>query len=94
VIDTAVSMPILRPLAGDDKMEIIELAQRIGTYEISIEPYEDCCSLFVPRHPETRADVEEIEAIEQALPLAPFVQEALERAEVKVIKADGGNRSR
>src|SRR6185369_3110388 len=61
VISRAVRMPILRPLVGDDKVEIINIARRIGTYEISIQPDQDCCSLFVPRHPETRAKLPKIE---------------------------------
>ena len=57
VISRAIQMPILRPLIGDDKVEIVDLARRIGTYEISIQPDQDCCSLFVPKHPETRANL-------------------------------------
>ena len=56
-IEEATPLPLLRPLSGDNKEEIIELAQRIGTYDVSIEPYEDCCTVFVPRHPETRANL-------------------------------------
>ena len=57
VISRAVPMPILRPLIGDDKVEIVDVARRIGTYEISIQPDQDCCSLFVPKHPETKANL-------------------------------------
>ena len=64
VISRAVRMPILRPLIGDDKLEIVESARRIGTYEISIQPDQDCCSLFVPKHPETRANLVRIERSE------------------------------
>src|SRR5205809_3475240 len=60
VISRAVTMPILRPLVGDDKNEIVEIARRIGTYEISIQPDQDCCSLFVPKHPETRARLDQV----------------------------------
>jgi thiamine biosynthesis protein ThiI len=64
VIGAATTMPLLRPCLGHDKQETIALAQRIGTFETSIEPYDDCCSLFVPEHPETRAKLATVEALE------------------------------
>ncbi len=82
VISRAVQMPILRPLIGDDKVEIINVAQRIGTYEISIQPDQDCCSLFVPKHPETRARLPEIERSEARLDVAQAMKESIETAEV------------
>ena len=82
VISRAVPMPILRPLIGDDKIEIVELARRIGTYEISILPDQDCCSLFVPKHPETKANLSEIENSETRLDLADVMKAALDSAEV------------
>ena len=82
VISRAVDMPILRPLIGDDKMEIVEVARRIGTYEISIQPDQDCCSLFVPKHPETRANLAEVETSEGRLDVAEAMGQALESAEV------------
>lgn len=85
-IEEATSLPILRPLAGHDKSEIIEEAQGIGTYEISIEPYEDCCSLFVPKHPETRADLDEIRSIESRVELDSLLQKAISDAERKVVE--------
>jgi thiamine biosynthesis protein ThiI len=66
-------MPILRPLIGTDKEEIIREARAIGTYEISIEPDQDCCTLFVPRHPETRASADAVEAAERRLDVARLV---------------------
>ena len=63
VIDQASSMPILRPLVGFNKEEIVNVARRIGTFPISILPDQDCCSLFVPRHPETRAKLEKVPAL-------------------------------
>ena len=63
-IGEVVQLPVLRPLAGDNKDAINAEARRIGTYEISIEPYEDACSLFVPKHPETRADLDKVRRIE------------------------------
>lgn len=82
VITRAVSMPILRPLIGDNKEEIIHLARQIGTYTISIQPDQDCCSLFVPRHPETRANLAEIEQIESRLDVAEALRQSAESAEV------------
>jgi thiamine biosynthesis protein ThiI len=72
-IDEAASLPVLRPLIGMDKLEITAAAQRIGTFEISIEPDADCCTLFTPRHPATRATLEEIRAVERALDLDRLV---------------------
>jgi thiamine biosynthesis protein ThiI len=80
VISRAVDMPILRPLIGDDKVEIINLARRIGTYEISIQPDQDCCSLFVPKHPETKANLRDIEESEKRLDVEQAMAEALNTA--------------
>lgn len=82
VISRAVPMPILRPLIGDDKVEIIAVARRIGTFEISIQPDQDCCSLFVPKHPETKANLAEIENSESKLDVTDAMKGALESAEV------------
>jgi tRNA uracil 4-sulfurtransferase len=82
VISRAVSMPILRPLIGDDKLEIVDVARRIGTYDISILPDQDCCSLFVPKHPETKANLTEIENSETRLNVAEAMTAAFESAEV------------
>jgi thiamine biosynthesis protein ThiI len=67
-------MPILRPLIGTDKEEIIREARAIGTYEISIEPDQDCCTLFVPKHPETRASAEAVAAAELRLDVPRLVE--------------------
>jgi thiamine biosynthesis protein ThiI len=85
-IEEVTSIPILRPLAGDNKEEIINEARRIGTYEISIEPYEDCCSVFVPKHPETHAKLERVHEIEANLNLAPLIEQTLEQTERKTFK--------
>ncbi len=82
VISRAIQMPVLRPLIGDDKIEIIDVAKRIGTYEISILPDQDCCSLFVPKHPETKANLAEIEKSEGRLNVAGEMKAAIEGAEV------------
>jgi thiamine biosynthesis protein ThiI len=82
VISRAVTMPILRPLIGDDKIEIVAVARRIGTYDISILPDQDCCSLFVPKHPETKANLTEIENSEARLDVVETMKAAMETAEV------------
>ncbi len=87
-VNDAATLPVLRPLIGDDKDEIIQLACRIGTYEISIAPYEDCCSLFVPRNPETKADLRTVRRIEAELDLDPFIERALQQTEKKVISVE------
>jgi tRNA uracil 4-sulfurtransferase len=69
-IGAVASLEILRPCLGHDKQETITLARKIGTYETSIEPYDDCCSLFVPDHPETRASLEAVESIESRVDVA------------------------
>ena len=73
--------PVFRPLIGLDKQEIIGLAKRIGTYDISIQPHEDCCQVFVPQHPVTRPDLLRIEEIEEDLSISSQLNEALEKME-------------
>jgi thiamine biosynthesis protein ThiI len=80
VIDAAAGLPVLRPLVGMDKEEITAEARRLGTYPISILPDEDCCTLFTPRHPATRARAAEVEAAEAALPVGEMVETALAAA--------------
>jgi tRNA uracil 4-sulfurtransferase len=77
VIEAVTRLPVLRPLVGMDKQEIVVLAQRIGTYELSLLPYEDCCTLFVPRHPRTRPSLEEVEAAERVLPVEDLVERVM-----------------
>ena len=72
------SLPVLRPLIGMDKVEIIRIAREIGTYDTSILPYEDCCTVFTPRHPCTRPRVEDVRAAEAALDVDTLVAKALE----------------
>lgn len=82
-VNSAVSMPILRPLSGMDKQEIIDLALKIGTYETSILPYEDCCTIFVAKHPETRPKKEIIESIERnMLDLDKMIDDIMDKIEV------------
>jgi len=83
VIDSVASMPILRPLVGMDKEEITAEAQRIGTYPISIIPDQDCCQLFTPRHPATRAHASDVETAEKLLPIEEWIAKAAETATVE-----------
>ncbi len=83
VINEVATLPILRPLAGDDKAEIIQLAKTIGTYQVSVDPYEDCCSLFIPKHPVTHAKKEIVEEAEARLDIEGLIQDALERTEIR-----------
>lgn len=77
----AISMTVLRPLCGFDKAEIIEKAQEIDTYDISILPHEDCCTRFIPKHPETRAKVKDVRDAEKNLDIEKIIQEAVEKME-------------
>jgi thiamine biosynthesis protein ThiI len=83
VIDRAAHMTILRPLVGLDKEEIIEQAQRLGTFEISILPDQDSCTLFTPRHPETHARRATVEEVERPLPIDDMVKAATDAAAVE-----------
>jgi thiamine biosynthesis protein ThiI len=74
------TLEVLRPLVGMDKDEIVSEAQRIGTFPISIIPDQDCCTLFTPRHPATRARVSDAIAAEQALPIEEMVGAAVQAA--------------
>lgn len=82
-IDAVATMPVLRPLIGTDKLEITGEAQRLGTFETSIEPDADCCTLFVPKHPATRMTPAEAEAVESRLELDRLVAAGVEGAIVE-----------
>ena len=82
VIEAVSSMPILRPLIGLDKQEIMDLAKEYGTYDISILPDQDCCSLFLPKNPATKAKKQYIEAEEENLAMDNLVQEAIDSIDI------------
>jgi thiamine biosynthesis protein ThiI len=82
-IGSVVSLPVLRPLVGMDKDEIIVEAQRLGTYPISIIPDQDCCTLFTPRHPATKAKRDEVERAEANMPIDEIVAAAVDAALVE-----------
>ncbi|MBN1481094.1 tRNA 4-thiouridine(8) synthase ThiI [candidate division KSB1 bacterium] len=86
-ISEVVSMPVLRPLIGMEKEEIIEVARRIGTYDISIEPYDDCCSYLVPARPETNARLDEVHAAEEKMgDWASLIEKVLQETTVEKIQ--------
>lgn len=80
--DEAVKMPVFRPLIGMDKLEIMDIARKIGTYETSILPYEDCCTVFTPRHPATKPGLEKVIEAEMALEEEKLIAEALDGIEI------------
>jgi tRNA uracil 4-sulfurtransferase len=82
-IDTVTSMPVLRPLVGMDKDEITAEAIRLGTYPVSIIPDQDCCTLFTPKHPATKAKRHDVERAEEGLPIDEIVQQAVSAAVVE-----------
>ena len=81
VTGAVTDLPVFRPLVGMDKEEVVCLSRKIGTFETSILPYEDCCTVFTPRHPRTRPRLEDVEAIEAPLDIDGLVKEALEGIE-------------
>ena len=81
-IEDAAELPILRPLIGMDKREIIDEARRLGTYETSIEPDQDCCKLFVPPHPSTKTRLDDVLRIEHMLDISSLVKRGLDNAEL------------
>ena len=83
-INAVTSTPIIRPLVTYDKSEIIELSQHIGTYETSIRPYEDCCTVFTPANPKTKPKVDEVERFEEKVDFEPMIEEALRTREIIV----------
>jgi thiamine biosynthesis protein ThiI len=84
VIQEAATLPILRPLIGMDKLEITDQARQIGTFTTSIEPDQDCCSLFTPPHPSTKTRIEHIQTIEQDFDVAALVKQGLDKVESSV----------
>ena len=83
VVDDVARMPILRPLIGFNKNEIIDVSQEIGTYPVSILPDQDCCTLFVPKHPIIHGNIKTVERLEALLPVEEMVASALEQVELR-----------
>jgi thiamine biosynthesis protein ThiI len=82
-VGAATSLPLYRPLAGDDKLEILALAKRIGTYDISAEPFHDCCPIFMPRTPALHASAAELDEAERTLDLESLIHGAVESQSVE-----------
>jgi thiamine biosynthesis protein ThiI len=82
-VGAASAMPVFRPLAGDDKQEIISLARRIGTFDISAEPFHDCCRILLPRSPELYASAAELERAEAGLDVPGLVRTTLGTARLE-----------
>jgi tRNA uracil 4-sulfurtransferase len=91
-INAVTSSPILRPLIATDKLDIIDIAQKIGTYEISIRPYEDCCTIFSPSNPKTKPKLEKVAYYESFTDFEPMIEEAIEKritVELPLLEKDG-----
>ena len=84
--DNAADMPVFRPVIGMDKTEIIEISRKIDTFDISLEPYEDCCTVFTPKHPKTRPVLADVLAAESSYDFDTLIEEAVEATEVKVFR--------
>ncbi|MCI1966131.1 MAG: tRNA 4-thiouridine(8) synthase ThiI [Oscillospiraceae bacterium] len=87
--DAAAQMPVFRPLIGMDKRDIIDIANRIDTYELSILPYEDCCTVFTPKHPRTKPGLKFVEKAEEALDCDALVEECVQNAKTTMITPEG-----
>ncbi|NJP36986.1 tRNA uracil 4-sulfurtransferase ThiI [Alkalicoccus luteus] len=84
-INQVTTMPVLRPLITQDKLDVIEKSQRIGTYDISIRPFEDCCTIFLPSDPKTKPNAEKVAYYESFLAIDDIVNDAVKRTEVRII---------
>ncbi len=89
-VDHAAELPVYRPLVGDDKIEILDWARRIGTYEISCEPFQDCCPLFLPRSPALHCSPEELDQAEASLDVPALVRQGVEAAVLEKYEFRGG----
>ena len=88
VTGAVVDMPIFMPLIGMDKEEIVTIARKIGTMETSVLPYEDCCTVFTPKHPKTKPTIGQLLHAEQKLDREALILEALENVEKIAVKYD------
>ena len=88
VTDPVATLPVFRPCIGMDKEEIIQIARKIGTFETSIQPFEDCCTVFTPKHPRTRPELDKVLEQQNRLDFEALVQEALDGAYVERIRSE------
>ena len=86
--DAVCRMPVFRPLIGMDKTEIIEISRKIDTFETSTLPYEDCCTVFTPRHPKVRPQLSDVEKAQSSFDFEPLIRKAVEETELKVFRCD------
>ena len=89
-VGAAVRMPLYRPLAGDDKIEIMNAARKIGTHDISAEPFHDCCPIFLPRNPALHASVEELDQAESTLDIEALVRQGIDGMAIERYRYAGG----
>ena len=85
VSDQVCALPVLRPVIGMDKQEIVAISRKIGTFDTSILPYEDCCTVFTPRHPKTHPHLDEVLEYEKALDIDGLMERALAGIERRTI---------
>ncbi|MBI4125918.1 MAG: tRNA 4-thiouridine(8) synthase ThiI [Deltaproteobacteria bacterium] len=85
-IESVATMPVLRPLLGMDKQEIVDEAKRIGTFQTACEPHDDCCSFLVPTHPATKMSIEKLDRMESMLDVARLVQKGITEKEVHALR--------
>lgn len=83
--DAVATMPVFRPLIGMDKNEIVEISRKIDTFDISIQPYEDCCTVFTPKHPRLRPTLSDVEEAEKALDMDALIKRAVDGVKIVVI---------
>ena len=86
----AVRTPLYRPLVGDDKIEIMDAARKIGTHDISAEPFHDCCPIFLPRNPALHASVEELDQAESSLDIEALIRQGIETMAVERYRYGSG----
>ena len=86
--NAAADRPVFRPLIGMDKSDIVQIARRIDTFETSILPYEDCCTVFTPKRPKTRPRLNQVEKAEASFDFEPLLEEAVAGIERKTIKME------
>ena len=86
--DPMTSLPVFRPCIGLDKEEIVQIARKIGTFETSIQPFEDCCTVFTPKHPRTRPELSKVIEQQERLDFEALVQEAIDGAYIERIRTE------
>ena len=86
--DAVCRIPVFRPLIGMDKTEIVETARKIDTFDISIQPYEDCCTVFTPRHPKVRPPLSDVENAQNGFDFSELVDKAVNDTELKIFNLE------